>query len=623
MKIKCSRKYRVGLIVWLLVFGVAIAECLLARGADRARSYEDVHRASCRVYACSSGGRGSFGSGTIFAVTDSEYYVLTNNHVTGGWSRFECHFFGTGHQKSVPARLVFHVGNSSGPYDFAILSIEEQELRDYDPPYVPIAREDGLKPEKDKEVIFSGCSEGRWAAVWKGHFTTEPGRTVQFLPAPKGGQSGSGMIQYDPSGLPWLVAILTWRIGTENDFSEAQMTGGAIPMANLYEALRRQKPAGDWQLPRDWTPVAEPVADSLPLDREGTSPVPNDLPGPDWHYAIVEADAPEAPAPTLYKDCKFTVLFFCSSGCPPCELAKPIMASLRRQGYPIFPDLCVSNERQAKEAAEKFKIQVFPTTVLVATWPNGTTRELHRIMGVSNLEEQVKTLLARYGWSPEKTTQDQGMSAETRQRRDKQSPPEEPNESEEYETPDSGGDPDLLLKLLDGSLEEDSILGEPNAAPPGQEKEDPQESPHDDAANDSRATGSSRLLDRAADRIADKAQLAIEQLAKNAEAAVAKRIDSAADGLVVHAKTLLTDQIGKVGTQLEAHVKAYLAKVYLAAVLFVVVASWSLYQGLPWIKRACLWLIACSGFQITRRAIDNSAQHKSIPGTPAQNGTES
>ena len=214
--------------------------------AEQAQTLDDVHAASCRVVCSQTGKReGSIGTGTVVKLAAGKYWIITNWHVVSGFNQFRLDFFRDGKILSVPATLQKSWHNEKAPWDFAVLTVDESRLAEYNPPIVPLGSP-SVKPLTDRPIFSSGCSEGRWSMAWKGAVENYYGNTAQFYPAPKSGQSGSAIVQ-EIDGQLQVTGILTWRVGDERSVGEEQMRGGAIPITNFYAAATGRRPTGNME----------------------------------------------------------------------------------------------------------------------------------------------------------------------------------------------------------------------------------------------------------------------------------------------------------------------------------------------------------------------------------------
>ncbi len=317
-------------IVWALVIGaVALTVAFAAAVANGAeyqpkeiQTFEDVHRATCRVVCVDSTGRGAMGTGTVVGYDEKAdaFEVLTNYHVVQGHSSASLHFFGDGRRvdcDNVPVVATYY--DEKLPIDAAILKVKRTpELSRYDPPVAPLAPA-GYKPKEGAYIWSAGCSEGRWAAAWKGGVESYYGETAQFYPAPKGGQSGSAIIERTKWGLR-VVGILTWRVGDDKTTGEENMRGGAITISKLYEAASGRRATGE--------------IDSIP---------PN---------------AKFCASPVRYR-----LIYFYSANCDGCATATPVLRGLYAAGY----DICsvALDAEPGASVAKRFGVRLTPSFLLV------------------------------------------------------------------------------------------------------------------------------------------------------------------------------------------------------------------------------------------------------------------
>ena len=388
--------------------------------ASEARNLDDVHAASCRVFAVDQNGRGAIGTGTICGLFKGKYYILTNWHVVESYKQVTLQFFGTGRITECKGTVIATWHNETQPYDFAIITVEQRQLAAYNPPFVPLAQR-GTRPKTGGLIFSSGCSEGRWPFAWKGSVESYYGETAQFFPAPKGGQSGSAIIE-EIDGQLRITGILTWRVGDEKSLSEEEMRGGAIPISKLYEAFDgKQKtglpnsvpPFSVWckeetktetepakEKPKDEvirkadpkeqpekeeekeiaTHKVEPKKDSLPKDM----PIQKKTEKPKVH-AISNTDDFKKP---ISKKDFVEVIEFTSAHCQPCQQAKPIVEALQKQGYTIHV-IPIDNDEGRKMAFER-KVTGVPTFISYRSADNRATwAEVSRFSGISNLRERL------------------------------------------------------------------------------------------------------------------------------------------------------------------------------------------------------------------------------------------
>ena len=415
-----------GLVIGLL-FALHWSGCC-CQGAEPARNLEDIHAASCRVFAVDQNGRGAIGTGTICGLFNGKYYVLTNWHVVESYRQVTLQFFGTGRITECKGTVIATWHNETQPYDFAIITVEQRQLAQYDPPFVPLAQR-GTRPKTGGLIFSSGCSEGRWPFAWKGSVESYYGETAQFFPAPKGGQSGSAIVE-EIDGELRITGILTWRVGDEKSLSEEEMRGGAIPISKLYEAFDGKSKTG---LPNSVPPYSVWCKDEVKPEQEKQEPQkteaktveekpkeetikridPKEKPEKSKDHAIYkvepkaelvpqsipihkETEKPKVHAigntddfikPVSKKDI-VEVIEFTSAYCQPCQQAKPIVEALQKQGYKIHV-VQIDNDEGRQMAFER-KVTGVPTFIAYRSGDNRATwSELSRFSGVSNLRERL------------------------------------------------------------------------------------------------------------------------------------------------------------------------------------------------------------------------------------------
>ena len=205
----------------------------LAYGVEfrRGMTFDDIHAASCRVSV-----PGARGSGTFVGYRDNEAYILTNYHVVTNNTQATLEFWSNSTLQRIPGRVIWRAYdvNTKKVKDFAFIVVDANQLKEeIDPPYIPLAGSN-VRPSSPSFIVSSGAPDGRFTQAWKGKVVGYyNGETVEFQPPPVPGQSGSGIVTF-LDGEPWVTAVLTWLFGQKG---QDDSKGGAIPIANLYEAI--------------------------------------------------------------------------------------------------------------------------------------------------------------------------------------------------------------------------------------------------------------------------------------------------------------------------------------------------------------------------------------------------
>ncbi len=360
----------------LLLLGILlIIPTIEINAYEYAKNMEDVHRACCRVTCFKRGSNsGSSGSGTVCLLKNNKYWIITNYHVVAGTNDYTLDFFGYGKKVSVKAELAGTWFNENGKADFAILTVPENQLSEYDPPIVPMAG--NISPQVGSMIISSGCPNARWASIWKGTIEDYYGSTAQFYPAPKPGQSGSSIVQSINGSLK-ITAILTWRVGEESHTSEDNMRGGAIPIALFWEAVTGRNKADN--------------SNSIPPNSAWCN---DSNIGKDYTYPV-QAITRSGSIPNLsYKD--VMLYYVMSDDCAICVKARPIIAKLRNAGYPIT--IINASTEAGYESATKLKISNVPTFIL-SSKRGVEWYEVERWQGVESLEEKARGYFSKYSIS--------------------------------------------------------------------------------------------------------------------------------------------------------------------------------------------------------------------------------
>lgn len=303
-------------------------------GADfiRATNLDMLHSASCRVSVSNARGTGTFIGEDK---ENNRCLILTNYHVVTNSQTATLDFWTNSERQSISGKVIWRAYDAKAPADFAVIAVDPDELKRINPPYVALGGK-GVAPDNNSYILSSGCPKGRFAQAWKGKVLGYyNGSTVMFQPGPVPGQSGSAVVS-EIDGELWVTGILTWLIGSEGaDDSK----GGAIPIANLYDAL-----------------------DGRSNTNDNASPIPPDA---------VEC-AERAPY----------VLEFSQNNCPPCIAAEKEVTELRIKGVRVV-SYNVSTSAEGREKARRYGITGTPTFIVC----NGTGTEITRYLGTGHVKE--------------------------------------------------------------------------------------------------------------------------------------------------------------------------------------------------------------------------------------------
>ena len=242
--------------LWFIIY-VTITTACYGNEFRRAKTFEDAFQASCRVSVSNARGSGTF------IGEDREKnrcIILTNYHVVTSNNTAKLDFWTNGIQQTINGRVFARFYDAKRPYDFALIEVDSNELAKINPPFVALGGQ-GVSPDQNSYILSSGCPKGRFAQAWKGKVLGYyNGATIMFQPGPVPGQSGSGVLS-EVDGELWLTGVLTWLIGNEGaDDSK----GGAIPIANLYEALKGQQNASTNDNGSPIPPGAVECAEKMP-----------------------------------------------------------------------------------------------------------------------------------------------------------------------------------------------------------------------------------------------------------------------------------------------------------------------------------------------------------------------
>ena len=303
------------------IIALVLALILLAHhsfGADfrRAETFEDAFNASCRVSV--SGARGS---GTFIGVDGNKAYILTNYHVVTKNKTARLDFWTNGVRESIEGVIDWRAYDAKRPSDFATVVVNANDLKKIDPPYVALGGSDA-KPSVGAHIISSGAPDGRFTQAWKGQVLEYYNdKTCVFTPPPVPGQSGSAICEYVDGEL-FITGILTWLLGEKG---RDDSKGGAIPIANLYQALQRNpSPAAFFD------------------DEKERSPIPANA---------VECSSPDVQAIELY-----------SSDCKACDTVEEVMQTMADEG---LVRLVNADENQGADLARRYGVTEVPTVIIL------------------------------------------------------------------------------------------------------------------------------------------------------------------------------------------------------------------------------------------------------------------
>lgn len=224
-------------IALVLFAALCLPSTLFAVDFRRAEgTLDDAFAASCRVNVSNARG-----SGTFIGEDNGKAYILTNYHVVTTNDSATVDFWTNGVRTTLAGRVAWRYYDAEMPADFALITLDAQELKDaVDPPFVALGGKDA-RPDINSFILSAGAPKGRNVSAWRGKVVNYyNNKTAIFQPAPVPGQSGSAILKIVDGEL-FQVGVLTWLIGQEGSDSA---TGGAIPVANLYAAVgRRPVPA--------------------------------------------------------------------------------------------------------------------------------------------------------------------------------------------------------------------------------------------------------------------------------------------------------------------------------------------------------------------------------------------
>lgn len=297
-------------VLFVLLLSVGVAYGQEFRRAEN--TLDDVFAASCRVNV--SGARGS---GTFNGVKDGLAYISTNYHVVSNQKTATVDFWTNGVKQTVVGKVAWRAYDANMPADFAFIVVDAAELAKINPPYVALGGSDA-KPSTNSFFLSSGGPKGLSVKAWKGKVLDYfNGETALFQPHPVPGQSGSGVFE-EIDGELFQVGIITWLIGSEGaDDSK----GGAIPIANLYKALRSHPfqvsaPNDNGSpIPPGAVECVDQIEELIPLGDVGTG----------------DAGKANAQLPTDFATRNARVLYFTGKDCPACKAVEGNLPAIQAE----------------------------------------------------------------------------------------------------------------------------------------------------------------------------------------------------------------------------------------------------------------------------------------------------
>jgi thioredoxin len=251
-----------------LIVACTVAAILLLAGNARA-SLDDCHKASCRVHA-----QGGSGTGCVYKIDEHYAYVLTNAHVAGSrtGAPMRCVFNRDGYEVTLNG-VVCHTTGVQGVRDQAVIAIPVSSFDGWRPSIIPLAPADYQLPT-GMTIKSVGCPRAEWASSWIGHVESINGRTLDFVPTPAPGRSGSALFDRDGK---FIVGLVTWSSGN---------VGRAQTVQEIHAGFRG-------------TPTSD------------------------------------APAGKMVSESDTVLLDFYADWCGPCKSMSPVVDGLVRDGFPV------------------------------------------------------------------------------------------------------------------------------------------------------------------------------------------------------------------------------------------------------------------------------------------------
>jgi hypothetical protein len=234
--------------MWKFLSVLFLTLCICLPVKAEILNLNQILEAACRI---SSTRGGPMGTGTCFAEGEKVYYVLTNAHVVSSRSQVHLEFFKSGDiSKRLIGNVTWHKFVSNTSTDLAVITVSKSYFGSHPPRVIPLAPANHIVKKGDY-IASAGCPEGRWAMAWEGHAISREGQSkTLFVPAPVGGQSGSGIIVLVPNKDDGydsrLGAVLTWRLNNH---------GGAVTNQTIHSAMYNTKHTPT-RIPSNYKPIS-------------------------------------------------------------------------------------------------------------------------------------------------------------------------------------------------------------------------------------------------------------------------------------------------------------------------------------------------------------------------------
>ena len=501
----------------------------------RAKNFEDAFSASCRVSV--SGARGS---GTFVYYDESNAYILTNYHVVTTNDTATVEFWTNSKLQRLPGRVIwrYYDVKSSKPKDFAFIVVDAQRLKnEVDPPFMPMAGPN-VRPAQKSYICSAGAPDGRFVQAWKGEIVGYyNGETVEFQPPPVPGQSGSGIISfYDDQ--PWLTAVLTWLFGEKGQDSS---TGGAIPIANLYDAVKKR-----------------PLPTSYHDDGRETPSIPD--------------NASECGTHT------YRALIFSGLNCPACENAKPELAKIVKI---IETAVIDTGKPNGYNLAMSYSVSAIPTVVVVDENDNAVKVITPSEIAAGEIVKKIEELRAQSETelSPEETAPEAAPIEKEIQ------PPPEP-EKEDFRDREPVRDQLYDVGLIDWSEKNWYNRRGGNEEPACPPKEEPKEPKTEEKENNT-DDASSRLLARLTNSI-------VNRVGDQIKTSIAESLGTASNKIEEKIEERVKEKYAEIEPVVQKKVRSLVFKgcaLFVALTLFSLLIFGTVKRGLIWCKKiAIAWL---------------------------------
>lgn len=152
----------------------------------------------------------SYGTATFINEDASNYYALTNFHVTEGRD-VRVKAYNKGHESTwISADTIWNAYRPNEPVDISLLRISKSSFpKNYKPTIIKFLSNDRLYNIGDT-ITSIGCEGGDWPEAFQGHITNVQGGRYYFKPIALPGRSGS--VIFDKNAKK-AIGLIAWHNG--------------------------------------------------------------------------------------------------------------------------------------------------------------------------------------------------------------------------------------------------------------------------------------------------------------------------------------------------------------------------------------------------------------------------